>query len=67
MLPLVVQLHIIFAFIIVMIIPITRLVHLLVFPLSYLWRPYQKVIWNWDRKKVRSANSAWTVTKPKNN
>lgn len=67
MLPVVVQLHIIGAFLIVMIIPFTRLVHFLVFPLNYLWRPYQKVIWNWDRKKVRNAKSAWTVTEPHNN
>ena len=67
MLPLVVQLHIIFAFLIVMIIPTTRLVHLLVFPLSYLWRPYQKVLWNWDRKKIRNPQTKWNIHKPKNN
>jgi len=67
MLPLVVQLHIIFAFLILLIIPFTRLVHLLVFPLSYLWRPYQKVIWNWDRKKIRSPKTDWTIHKPTNN
>lgn len=67
MLPLVVQLHIIFAFLILLIIPFTRLVHLLVFPLSYLWRPYQKVIWNWDRKKVRNPKVKWTIHKPTNN
>lgn len=67
MLPLVVQLHIIFAFLILLIIPFTRLVHLLVFPLSYLWRPYQKVIWNWDRKKVRNPKIKWTIHKPTNN
>lgn len=67
MLPLVVQLHIILAFIIVMIIPTTRLVHLLVFPLNYLWRPYQKVIWNWDRKKIRSPKTDWTIHQPRNN
>ncbi|MEO8232544.1 MAG: respiratory nitrate reductase subunit gamma [Ignavibacteriota bacterium] len=67
MLPVVVQLHIIFAFLIVMIIPTTRLVHLLVFPLSYLWRPYQKVIWNWDRKKIRNPKTKWTIHQPKNN
>lgn len=66
-LPLAVQLHIILAFIIVMIIPFTRLVHLLVFPLSYLWRPYQKVLWNWDRKKVLSIKEKWTPNKPTNN
>jgi nitrate reductase gamma subunit len=67
MLPLGVQLHIIFAFLILLIIPFTRLVHLLVFPLSYLWRPYQKVIWNWDRKKVRNPKIKWTIHKPTNN
>ena len=67
MLPLGVQLHIIFAFLILLIIPFTRLVHLLVFPLSYLWRPYQKVIWNWDRKKVRNPKVKWTIHKPTNN
>lgn len=67
MLPFVIQLHIIFAFVIFMIIPFTRLVHLLVYPLSYLWRPYQKVIWYWDRKKIRSPQTKWTIHKPKNN
>lgn len=67
MLPFVIQLHIILAFIIFMIIPFTRLVHVLVFPLSYLWRPYQKVIWYWDRKKIRNAQTNWTIHKPRNN
>jgi nitrate reductase gamma subunit len=66
-LPLVIQLHIIFAYLIIMIIPFTRLVHFLVFPLSYLWRPYQKVIWNWDRKKIRDPKTKWTIHKPTNN
>jgi len=67
MLPLIIQFHIILAFIILLIIPFTRLVHLLVFPLSYLWRPYQKVIWNWNRKKVRNPKTNWTIHKPSNN
>lgn len=67
MLPVVVQLHVIGAFLIVVIIPFTRLVHFLVFPLNYLWRPYQKVIWNWDRMKVRSAKEKWTIHQPHNN
>ncbi len=67
MLPFMIQLHIILAFTIFMIIPFTRLVHLLVYPLSYLWRPYQKVIWNWDRKKIRDPQSSWNIHKPKNN
>ncbi|PJA98851.1 MAG: respiratory nitrate reductase subunit gamma [Ignavibacteriales bacterium CG_4_9_14_3_um_filter_30_11] len=65
--PLVIQLHISLAFVIVLLIPFTRLVHLLVPPLHYLWRPYQRVIWNWDRKKVRDPKEPWSVTKPQNN
>ena len=65
--PLVIQLHIWLAFVIVLLIPFTRLVHLLVPPLHYLWRPYQRVIWYWDRKKVRNPKSPWSVTKSQNN
>ncbi len=65
--PLIIQLHISLAFVIVLLIPFTRLVHLLVPPLHYLWRPYQRVIWNWDRKKVRNPNEPWRVTKSQNN
>jgi nitrate reductase gamma subunit len=65
--PLVIKLHVALAYVIVLLIPFTRLVHLLVFPLSYLWRPYQKVIWNWNRKKVRNPKAMWTITDPKNN
>lgn len=49
-LPLVVKIHIIGAFAFVALIPFTRLMHLFFIPLSYLWRPYQVVIWN--RKKA---------------
>ena len=65
--PLVIQLHISLAFVIVLLIPFTRLVHLLVPPLHYLWRPYQRVIWNWDRKKIRDPKQPWRITKSQNN
>ena len=65
--PLVIQLHIALAFTIVLMIPFSRLVHLLVPPLSYLWRPYQKVIWYWNRKKIRSPKSVWSPTRSRNN
>ncbi len=45
--------HILGAIVIVGILPFTRLVHFLVPPVSYLWRSYQVVIWNWDRRKIR--------------
>lgn len=45
-LPFVVKLHILNAFALVAVIPFTRLVHFLVAPVWYLWRPYQLVVWN---------------------
>lgn len=51
-LPLVVKTHIFCVWLMVAIFPFSRLVHMLVVPLNYLWRPYQLVIWNRDRQKV---------------
>lgn len=65
--PVVIKLHIILAFSIVLIFPFTRLVHLLVAPLHYITRPYQIVIWNWDRKAIRDPQTPWSPTLPKNN
>ncbi|MFQ6046237.1 MAG: respiratory nitrate reductase subunit gamma [Gemmatimonadales bacterium] len=45
-LPVVVKLHVLNAFALVAVIPFTRLVHLLVVPITYLWRPYQLVVWH---------------------
>jgi nitrate reductase gamma subunit len=45
-LPLVVRLHFFLAFATVAAFPFTRLVHMISFPITYLWRPYQVVIWN---------------------
>ena len=66
-LPLVVKFHIIGAFLIFALIPFSRLVHMLVLPLHYLWRPYQLVIWYWKRKDLRDPATTWTFTKSKNN
>ncbi len=65
--PISVKLHIILAYIIVLLFPFTRLVHFLVAPLHYITRPYQLVIWNWDRKKIRDSNSPWSPARPRNN
>jgi nitrate reductase gamma subunit len=65
--PMVIKLHIIGAFLIVLLIPFTRLVHFLVAPFHYIWRPYQKVVWYWDKKKIRDPNTKWSPTDPKNN
>jgi len=65
--PWVIKTHIVGAFIILGIIPFTRLVHFLVAPFHYTWRNYQKVIWYWDRKRIRNPATAWTETNPRNN
>jgi len=65
--PSVVLIHIIVAFVILGLIPFTRLVHFLVAPFSYIPRPYQQVIWNWDRNRIRDANTPWSEARPKNN
>jgi nitrate reductase gamma subunit len=52
-LPAAVKMHIVNAFVFLAILPFSRLVHMLVVPVHYLWRPYQIVIWNWDRRRDR--------------
>jgi len=65
--PLVIQAHIVCAFSIFFVFPFTRLVHLLVAPLHYILRPYQVVIWYWDKKRIRDASTAWSDARPRNN
>jgi len=45
-LPWVIKAHFLGGFFIVALFPFTRLVHLVTFPITYLWRPYQVVVWN---------------------
>jgi nitrate reductase gamma subunit len=56
-LPIAVKAHIVNAFVFLAILPFSRLVHMLVPPVHYLWRPYQIVIWNWDRRRNRPHQS----------
>ena len=65
--PTVIQLHITGAWLILAIFPFTRLMHLLVAPLHYLTRPYQRVIWNWDRRTIRNPATPWSKARPRNN
>jgi nitrate reductase gamma subunit len=51
--PGVIKLHVANAFCLIAVLPFTRLVHFLVLPVQYIWRSWQVVIWNWDRKKIR--------------
>jgi nitrate reductase gamma subunit len=66
-LPWVIKLHIVGAFAILLMVPFTRLIHFVVAPLNYVWRPYQQVIWNWNRKTIRDPNTAWSDARPRNN
>ncbi|MBI4284722.1 MAG: respiratory nitrate reductase subunit gamma [Chloroflexi bacterium] len=52
-LPLLVKLHAVNAFVLIALLPFTRLMHIVNLPISYLWRPYQVVVWN-RRPRVRS-------------
>jgi nitrate reductase gamma subunit len=45
-LPLPVKLHMVGGFLVIALFPFSRLVHLIMFPFWYLWRPYQLVIRN---------------------
>lgn len=49
-LPFWVKFHFLNGFVIALLLPFTRLVHLLAYPLSYLWREHQIVIWNKARR-----------------
>jgi nitrate reductase gamma subunit len=48
-LPFMVKLHIVGAYVVIALLPFSRLIHLLTYPITYLWRPYQVVIWNRKR------------------
>ncbi len=52
-LPFWVKFHFINGFVIVLLLPFTRLVHLLAYPFSYFWRQHQIVIWNRARGQRR--------------
>jgi nitrate reductase gamma subunit len=51
-LPLPVRLHMINGFVVIALFPFSRLVHLIMFPFWYLWRPYQLQIRNTARPAV---------------
>ena len=63
----VIQAHVLLAFVLAALIPFSRLAHILVFPLPYLWRPAQLVVWNRDRFGLRDTEAADTAVRPVNN
>jgi nitrate reductase gamma subunit len=50
-LPFYIRLHILFGFLLILLFPFSRLVHIFTIPLEYLRRPYQKVIWYRDPQR----------------
>lgn len=61
-LPPVVKVHALNAFLLLALVPFSRLVHVTRFPLSYLWRPPQVVIWN--RPPVAGHPRSGSATRP---
>jgi len=55
--PAYVQLHFATGFIVILLFPFTRLVHVVSVPVTYLWRPYQLVVWN-RRRRARTPGPA---------
>jgi len=55
MLPAIVKFHLVNAFVLVAILPFTRLVHLFTIPVSYVWRPH--LLFFWNRKRPFPAGS----------
>jgi nitrate reductase gamma subunit len=45
-LPFVVKAHAVVGFFVIALFPFTRLVHVVTYPVTYLWRSYQLVLWN---------------------
>jgi nitrate reductase gamma subunit len=54
-LPPMVKFHLVLAWAIILLIPFTRLVHMFAFPLPYLWRAPQKVVWTKPRRALGMA------------
>jgi NNP family nitrate/nitrite transporter-like MFS transporter len=58
LLPAVVKVHAVGAFVLLALLPFSRLVHALSVPLGYLWRPFQVVVWNRARGAAGAAAGA---------
>lgn len=65
--PWLIKIHALSAFVFIGLIPFTRLIHFIVYPVYYLWRNYQLVIWNRDLKDMRRSKNTREGVKPRNN
>ena len=53
-LPWIVKLHMLGGFLLIGMFPFTRLVHVVTVPVTYLWRPYQVVVWYRRSRRLTS-------------
>jgi nitrate reductase gamma subunit len=53
--PMLFKLHIVGAWLIILLLPFTRLMHVLALPLQYLWRAPQLVVWNNARRRQQAV------------
>lgn len=65
--PISLQIHVVSAFILIGMVPFTRLVHFLVFPFRYFSRNYILVIWNRNMKAMRFSQNTSEGKKSRNN
>ena len=65
-LPVFIQSHLISGFVVILLFPFTRLVHVFAIPIEYLWRPYQVVVWNRNPRlpAAPTASKGTTVSVP---
>lgn len=59
-LPLLVKAHIVFAWLLIFLVPFSRLIHMFAVPLQYITRPPQNVIWNNSRRSEAAAEQFTT-------
>ena len=61
-LPVFIQFHLISGFVVILLFPFTRLVHVFAIPIEYLWRPYQVVVWNRNPRLPAAPTTAKGTT-----
>ena len=65
--PIFIQLHVILAFILVALVPFSRLMHILVYPFTYIGRAAQIFIWNRYPKTHRNSDKMFQGKVPRKN
>lgn len=59
--PMLFKLHVVGAWILLLLLPFTRLMHLLAVPLGYLWRAPQLVVWNTARRRRHAVAATRSI------